>query len=82
MEKDTLRAVDDSDLERLLRNLGVLDAVRAGKASCKYCSDNVTFANLAALFPEGGTVKLVCNRSECIAALAESQSQLRGRKIG
>ena len=73
MEKETLRAVDDSDLKQLLDNLGVLKAVEAGTAKCKFCRDVVTLDNLAALFPEGGEVKFVCNKSKCIASLIEAR---------
>lgn len=75
MEKETLRTVDDSDLEQLLDDLGVLDAVKSGQAKCKYCEDVITFDNLAALFPEGGHVKFVCDKSECVASFAEAQSK-------
>lgn len=74
MEKETLRTVDDSDLEQLLKNLGVLNAVKSGEAKCKYCKDVITLDNLIALFPEGGNVKFVCNKSECVASFIEARS--------
>lgn len=80
MEKDTLNAVHDSDLQTLLANLGVLESVRDRQAKCKYCRDPVGL-DLAALFPEGGDIKFVCPKSDCISALLESRSGTRGRDI-
>ena len=81
MDKETLTAVHDSDLEGLLQSLGVLAMVQSRGAKCKYCHDAVGLNNLAAIFPEGGEVKFVCAKPQCIADLLEARSGSRGRDV-
>jgi len=69
MQKETLRAVHDDDLEELLQSLGLLHDFRAGKLRCKFCKRIITWDNLHSLFPDSGAVKTVCNDIECIKAL-------------
>jgi hypothetical protein len=64
-----LKAVYDDDLVAYLRSLGLrLDGPRS---RCKFCRTQVTLENLAALFPESGTLKVVCHRRECLLSLQE-----------
>jgi hypothetical protein len=66
--KNTLKAVHDDDLVAYLSSLGV-DTSGSAIGTCKFCRDEVTLDNLAAIFPESGALKLVCDRRECLLAL-------------
>lgn len=76
---DSISAVHDDDLMEFLDGLGVLGNLQAGKAKCKFCRDTVTFDNLAAIFPESGDVKFVCDKDGCLSSLAEHRTELRGQ---
>ena len=78
--KAAISAVHDDDLVRFLDGLGVLAAVENGEANCKFCRQSVNLDNLAAVFPESGDVKFVCDRSGCLADLAAHRSESRGRE--
>ena len=67
---ETLKAVHDDDLIAYLRSLGV-DTTQPTLEPCKFCRQDVTLDNLAALFPESGALKLVCDRPSCLLALQE-----------
>jgi hypothetical protein len=67
---ETLKAVHDDDLVAYLGSLGV-DTSRPTLGRCKFCREDVTLDNLAALFPESGDLKLVCHRPMCLFALQE-----------
>lgn len=71
-EKETvpIKAVHDDDLVQYLGSLGVVDH-GGNLGRCKLCSSQVTLNNLAALFPESGSVKLVCDAAGCLLALQE-----------
>jgi hypothetical protein len=75
----TLRAVHDDDLEAFLEALGIASDVRAGRMDCAFCKDTVTLANLHAVFPDGGDVKVVCDRPDCVKELL---ARLEARRYG
>lgn len=74
-----ISAVHDDDLIGFLDGLGVLSDVKYGRAVCKFCHEPVNLATLAAVFPESGDVKFVCDKPRCLSLLAEYRSELRGR---
>ena len=77
-EKNVISAVHDDDLVGFLKGLGVLAEVERGRAKCKFCREAVTLDNLAAVFPESGDVKFVCDKPGCLKKLAESRVEMRG----
>lgn len=71
MERETLQAVHDDDLEAVLRKLGVFSDFIGGRLRCAFCNDPIDWENLQSLFPDSGTVKCACNRPECIQLLVD-----------
>lgn len=71
----TLQVVHDDDLENVLAGLGILGDIKAGRLKCKFSDDVITLANLHALYPESGAIKLVCNLPTCVIALAEKAAE-------
>lgn len=67
--RNTVKAVYDEQLTGYLRSLGLNPEGELGR--CKFDSTPVTVENLAALFPQSGSLKLVCSNRECIAGLQE-----------
>lgn len=65
----TVKAVYEDDLAAYLRSLGLEPEGVLGK--CKFDGTDVTLANLTALFPLSGSLKLVCSNRECLAGLQE-----------
>lgn len=65
-----MKAVHDDDLVGYLRTLG-LDPSSSQLARCKFCGEPVMLENLAALFPQSGAVKLVCDRAQCLLRLQD-----------
>ena len=76
--KKTITAVHDDNLAEFLDSLGVLSDVTKGKAKCKFCHGPITLENLAAVFPESGDVKFVCDKVGCLPSLTEHRAELRG----
>ena len=70
-ERETVgvKAVHDDQLISYLRSLGLDPDGTLGK--CKFDGTDVTLANLAALFPQSGAIKLVCSHRACMAGLQE-----------
>ncbi|MDP2207788.1 MAG: hypothetical protein Q8K98_03305 [Bacteroidota bacterium] len=69
MEKQALHAVHDDDLEELLQSVGILGDFKRRAIKCKFCGDVVTWENLHAIYPESGSVKLVCDKASCVNQL-------------
>src|ERR1039457_7270513 len=76
--KTSIAAVHDDNLTEFLDSLGVLSEVTKGRAKCKFCHGPVTLDNLAAVFPESGDVKFVCDKVGCLPSLTEHRAELRG----
>ncbi len=66
-----VKAIHDSDLERVLRKLGLYEKLVRGEFRCAVCGRPLTLENLGGLYRENGEVKLVCNRIECLVEAAE-----------
>ena len=64
-----LRAVYDDDLSLLLKNLGLLTKIQKGRVRCKICREAVTLATVHAMFPESGTIHIVCTKPNCMGQL-------------
>lgn len=69
--KLNLNPVHDDDLIKLLTNLNLLDKIRNGQLKCKFTKEIITIDNLHSIFPEEGTIKLVCDSPEAIKSLSE-----------
>ncbi len=61
-----VQAVYDDDIEEFLKSIGEYDKVQSGKVKCKYCDSTITIDNISKIYPESGSVKFVCSKSECI----------------
>lgn len=68
-EYRSLDAVHSDDLERLLRQVGLIDSFTAGKAKCKFCGNPVTHETIYSVLKDSGTPKLVCSRADCVNQL-------------
>jgi hypothetical protein len=67
--ENTVKAVYDEQLNGYLRSLGLNPDGVLGK--CKFDGTDVSVENLTALFPQSGSLKLVCSHRECMAGLQE-----------
>ena len=67
-ERVQVQAVDDEGLGSLLERLGVLDSI--GKdARCVSCGNIVTLESIAAVYPEDGAVRFICDNPKCAASM-------------
>jgi len=69
----SLKAMLDSDIEKLLTKLGVLELMDAGKVQCAICGKTITRDNFYGLYVEHGEIKFCCNQLSCYEALVKSQ---------
>lgn len=74
---NVIKAIHDSDLERILKKLGLYEKLVKGELRCAVCGRSLTFENLGGLYRENGEVKLVCNRVECLVEAAERVGRTR-----
>ena len=63
--KVAIKAVHDSDLEKFLERLRLLDKIKEGKIRCSICGEVVTLENFLCVYPEDGQIKVCCNKREC-----------------
>ncbi len=66
-----VKAIHDSDLEKVLKKLGLYERLVRGELKCAICGRPLTLENLGGLYHDNDEVKLVCNRIECLVDAAE-----------
>ena len=69
MNNGTVKAVHDSDIEKLLVSLQCYEDVLEGKAKCDVCGNQINMENILAVFPKKGKVCFCCDNQECYAEL-------------
>lgn len=67
--RKTIDLIHDDELGALLSNLGLSDLIDDQKLKCKFCREIVTVEDIYALFPESGSIKVVCTNVSCIKKL-------------
>lgn len=68
-----VKAVWNSDLEHLLSNLGILDAVLLGKFNCAQCGRLIDLDNVGAILPQKDKVTIVCDYGPCVHTLTRPE---------
>lgn len=68
-DKVNIKAIHDIDLEKTLENFGLLRKINNNKIKCKFCGDVINIKNIYALFPESGSIKIICSNPTCIKEL-------------
>lgn len=69
--KAKLNTVHDDDLIALLKSLNLLEKIKKGEVKCKFTREVITVDNLHSIFPEEGTIKVVCDTPKAIKSLSE-----------
>ncbi len=76
-----VKAIHDTDLERVLRKLGLYERLVRGELRCAICDRPLTLENLGGLYRENGEVKLVCNNIKCLVEAAEKIRRSRKLRV-
>ena len=66
IQKQKIRAVHDNEVKELLSTMGLSYGVEHGEYRCIHCGEIINIRNLGALYPEGETINLVCDRLSCL----------------
>ena len=67
-----LSAIHEKELEDLLRNLGLMDEIKAGNVLCNFCEKKITVENLQSVFPLEGKIVFCCEDIRCYQHALES----------
>jgi len=67
-KRATVRAVWDSDLQELLKSLGLFESLSARQLQCARCQREIDLANLGALFSDGHDLRVTCDDATCVRA--------------
>lgn len=66
-----INAIHSRDLDKFLRQVGLLEQFNAGQVTCKFCKGAITRENLYSILPESGAFNFICERGECVRKLFE-----------
>ena len=71
LHKEPLYAASSARFDQLLREIGLARSLATNRLVCKFCRTVITEASeIAAVFPESGAVKAVCDDPACMRQLA------------
>ncbi len=70
-EDGVLRIIHDNKIIALLRNIEILDAIENKSVKCKFCKDVIFLDTINGIFPESNTIKISCNKPECVIELSK-----------
>lgn len=65
--KKEMKTVHERDLDNLLNKLSLKDEFYSGGIKCKFCTDIISKDNIYSLLHESGSIKFICDKSECIS---------------
>lgn len=65
LQREVIHAIYRRDLERILKDIGLLDRLLAGKSHCAICGTRITLDTLQCLFMEGNQIRLCCTNIKC-----------------
>lgn len=67
MKKDTqkINAVFEKDLTKILQDLGIYDDLMAGKLTCAFCRQPITYESIEYIFSDKGKIVISCNLQKC-----------------
>ncbi|MGC8894466.1 MAG: hypothetical protein ACP5QG_06425 [candidate division WOR-3 bacterium] len=60
-----VKVVLDDDVEELLKNMGLLDGLKAGRLTCALCGNLVSLDNFGGVFRKNGVIKVFCSEPLC-----------------
>lgn len=66
MKKKKIKAIHDTDLVQVLKDLGVYNDILSNKKKCTFCRCVIDLNNLQGLFPASGDIKFICSEKECL----------------
>jgi len=69
----SIKAVDETDFEAFLKELGVYEQVTSAGARCVVCGNTLALDDIEAVFPKDGEVKFICSTPKCSLALANGE---------
>lgn len=73
MDKDEneIKAVHEQDLENAIQTMGLLDELKAGKLTCKFCGTTITLENMHSILPHSQGFSFICDTPECVEKLMD-----------
>ena len=77
IDKEEIKAVHDDDLENFLRSIGLLNDMESEKIHCKFCNEKITMETLQAIFPDSGSINVICNHKSCIKNFADYYESIK-----
>jgi len=72
-----VKAIHDSDLEKVLKKLGIYEKLVNREYRCHICGEVLSLDNLGGLYKENGEIRLVCDKIECLVEAVERVKRSR-----
>lgn len=69
MSKNKVKAVFESELEKVLKDLDLWEQVNSGVLKCSLCGEKITLKNLQYIIPHENKISLGCDKPNCISRI-------------
>lgn len=75
-------AVSNNDLDRLLTDLNLSQALEQGLLCCQFCKEKLSRESIGCIYPLGTEIRLCCKTLDCLRKALEETNPLRGLPNG
>jgi hypothetical protein len=65
--KTKIFAVYESDIERLLQEMNLLDKIKNGKILCINCGKKIEIHNIGGILKKGESIEIYCDNKNCLS---------------
>lgn len=69
LHREEVPALHRRDIEQVLKDLGLLDQIKAGSIVCIKCGLPLRIDNIQCLFMDNNTIKLCCSNIDCYKSI-------------
>jgi hypothetical protein len=67
LKKKRVNFVYDSDLQDLIKKLGMNEKIKSGQVKCLTCNESISFENLGAIVKVKGRIEFICQNPVCVS---------------
>jgi len=72
-ESIPIKAIYEKDIERILMNLNILDALKAGSINCRFCSKTISLYDFGGIVRISNKLEVFCDQANCYVKMLEER---------
>jgi len=71
--KEIIKAIHSSEIEDLIKKIGLLERFKAEEIRCNICGDTIKLNNFKAITRRDGQIVFLCNKEKCFSTITNKK---------